>query len=95
MAGSRENQLAAALAAATSAQETIEAIACLAWAKNHDEADCPPEQVPTEAALIDFACKREDLGRVCPQEDLAESEKRLRGFGRKASFGLGLRMWSR
>ena len=87
MVGSRESQLAAVLAAATSAQEAIEAIACLAWAKNHDEADCPPEQIPTETALIDFACKHEDLGRaLCPQEDLAEAEKRFKALWPKSEW---------
>lgn len=87
MAGSRENQLAAVLVAATSAPETIEAIACLAWAKNHDGADCTPEQIPKEIALIDFACKSEDIGRaLCPQEDLAEAEKRLKALWPKSEW---------
>ena len=85
-----ENPLAA-LTAATSAQETIEAIACLAWAKNHDGADCPPEQIPTETALIEFTCKRVDLGQVlCSQDALAEAEKRLTALWPKSELWVWL-----
>ena len=43
------------IAAAQTLAEILEAVARGVWAKDHDGAECPPEQIPTEAELSDFA----------------------------------------